>query len=124
MRITGRCLAAAILIISSLSIAPESLAQDSEVMMPAQSSAKAKEILQQAIQALGGDAYLNVHDLTCTGRLSQFGHSGELNGFEHFIDYTIPTLPIKDRLENLPKRNIIEVKNGNKGWDTRSRRRH
>ena len=117
MRITARVLAATILTISSLCIAPELRGQESEVMMPAQSSAKAKEILQQAIQALGGEAYLNVHDLTCTGRLSQFGHSGELNGFEHFVDYTIPVPPMKDRLENLPKRNIIEVKNGDKGWD-------
>jgi hypothetical protein len=117
LRITARVLAAAILITSFLCIAPELPAQDSEVMMPAQSAAKAKEILQQAIQALGGDAYLNVHDVTCTGRLSQFGHSGELNGFGHFVDYTIPIPPIKDRMENLPKRNIIEVKNGDKGWD-------
>ena len=82
--------------------------------MPAESAAKAKEILQQAIQALGGTAYLNLHDATCEGRLSQFGHAGELNGFEKFVDYTIP--PFKDRTENLPKRNIITVMNGDKGW--------
>jgi len=83
-------------------------------MMPAESAAKAKEILQQAIQALGGTAYLNLHDSTCEGRLSQFGHAGELNGFEKFADYTIP--PFKDRTENLPKRNIITVMDGDKGW--------
>jgi hypothetical protein len=83
-------------------------------MMPAESAAKAKEILQQAIQALGGSAYLNLRDVTCEGRLSQFGHAGELNGFEKFVDYTIP--PFKDRTENLPKRNIVEVMNGDKGW--------
>ena len=82
--------------------------------MPAESAAKAKEILQQAIQALGGTAYLNLHDSTCEGRLSQFGHAGELNGFEKFADYTIP--PFKDRTENLPKRNIITVMDGDKGW--------
>ena len=98
-------------------VVSESSAQESEVMMPAQSAAKAKEILQQAIEGLGGAAYLNVHDVTCTGRLSLFGHSGELNGFGHFVDYTIPIAPFRDRTENLPKRNIIEVKNGDKGWD-------
>jgi len=117
LRITARTLAAAILIISSLYIVPYLQAQESEVMMPAQSAAKAKELLQQAIEALGGTVYLNVHDVTCTGRISQFGHSGELNGFGHFIDYTIPVPPFKDRQENLPKRNIIEVYNGDKGWD-------
>jgi hypothetical protein len=107
----------AILMAASFSGIARSSAQESEVLMPAQSAAKAKELLQQAIEALGGAAYLNVHDLTCTGRLSLFGHSGELNGFAHFIDYTVPIPPLRDRTENLPKRNIIEVYNGDKGWD-------
>jgi len=97
-----------------LQVAPCAFAQSPQDMMPAESAAKAKEILQQAIQALGGTAYLNLHDATCEGRLSQFGHAGELNGFEKFVDYTIP--PFKDRTENLPKRNIITVMNGDKGW--------
>ena len=88
-------------------------AQD-EVLMPDQSAAKAKQIIQQGIDALGGQAYLNVHDITYTGQLSAFGHSGDLNGFEKFIDYEQP--PFKERQENLPKRNIIEVNNGDKGW--------
>ena len=97
-----------------LQVAPCAFAQNPQDMMPAESAAKAKEILQQAIQALGGTAYLNLHDSTCEGRLSQFGHAGELNGFEKFADYTIP--PFKDRTENLPKRNIITVMDGDKGW--------
>jgi hypothetical protein len=85
-----------------------------QVMMPAESAAKAKELLNGAIQALGGDAYLNVKDVTCTVRVSNFGHSGELNGFGKEIDFAIP--PNKERDENLPKRNIIEVNDGDKGW--------
>ena len=38
-----------------------------------------------------------------------------LTGFEKFIDYTQP--PFKERQENLPKRNIIQVFNGDKGWE-------
>jgi hypothetical protein len=99
-----------------LTAAPRALAQeDNTVLLPEQSAAKAKAILQQAIEALGGPTYLNVHDVTCQGRLSQFGHSGELNGFGHFVDYAQP--PLKDRTENLPKRNIISVFNGDKGWE-------
>jgi hypothetical protein len=94
--------------------APRAAAQNPDEMLPDESAAKAKELIQQAIQGLGGSAYLNVHDVTCTGRLSQFGHSGELNGFATFVDYTIP--PNKDRTENLPKRNLIQVMNGTKGW--------
>jgi hypothetical protein len=89
-------------------------AQETQILMPEQSAAKAKEILQRAIEALGGAAYLNVHDVTCTGRLGQFGHSGDLDGFETFVDYAEP--PDKDRTENLPQRNIVQVYNGDKGW--------
>ncbi len=89
-------------------------AQDPQVLMPEQSAAKAKQLLEQAIQALGGDAYLNERDSTCTFRLSQFGHSGELTGYAKLTDYE--KLPDKARVENSGKRNIIEVYNGDKGW--------
>jgi len=89
-------------------------AQDSSVLMPEESAAKAKQIMQQAINAMGGSSYMNVHDITCTGQLSEFDHSGQVGGFEQFIEYAIP--PDKSRSENLPKRNIIEVYNGNDGW--------
>ena len=85
-----------------------------EVLMPEQSAAKAKELIGEAVEALGGTAYLHVNDVTCTGRLGQFGHNGDTIGYEKFIDYS--KLPDKDRNENLPKRNIIEVLNGDKGW--------
>jgi hypothetical protein len=90
-------------------------AQDDQYLMPQQSEAKARDLIKQAVEALGGSAYLNVKDLTCTGRLSTFDHSGETTGFEKFIDYEQP--PDKERQENLPKRNIISVFNGDKGWD-------
>jgi hypothetical protein len=82
--------------------------------MPEQSAAKAKQLIQQSIDAFGGDAYLNMRDITCSGRAGQFGHSGELNGFETFVNYAEP--PSMARTENLPKRNIVEVYNGDKGW--------
>jgi hypothetical protein len=106
---------ALLLACASLATSSRACAQDDNtVLLPEQSAAKAKAILQQAIDALGGAAYLNVHDVTCVGRLSIFGHSGELDRFGHFIDYAQP--PFKDRTENLPQRNIIEVYNGDKGW--------
>ena len=90
-------------------------AQDDPYMMPEQSEAKARELINQAVEALGGSAYLNIKDSTCTGRLSTFDHSGETTGFGKFIDYEQP--PDKERQENLPKHNIISVFNGDKGWD-------
>ena len=115
MRVITRVLLPTFLLTAAwASVSPCALAQSPQDMMPAESAAKAKEILQQAIQAMGGNVYLNIRDVTCEGRLSQFGHAGELNGFEKFVDYSVP--PFKDRTENLPKRNIISVMDGDKGW--------
>lgn len=115
MRINSRSFFCSVLLAAAAMAAPLcAFAQSPQDMMPAESAAKAKEILQSAVQGLGGSAYLNIRDVTCIGRLSQFGHSGELNGFEHFEDFTVP--PFKDRTENIPKRNIIQVMNNDKGW--------
>lgn len=114
MRITWIFGAALPLLAGLLSCTAPARAQDAEVMLPEQSAAKAREILQQTIQALGGQAYLNVRDVSCTGRYGQFGHSGDLEGYEKFFEFTM--LPDKDRTEHSKKRNIIEVYNGDKGW--------
>jgi len=112
----GILIAAAILFGTALTITSTAAAQDDDqFLMPDQSAAKAKDILKQAIAALGGDAYLNVKDVTCEGRIGTFDHSGQLTGFGHFIDYSIP--PLKERQENLPKRNIVTIYNGDKGWE-------
>jgi hypothetical protein len=94
---------------------PRANAQDSDVLLPEQSAAKAKQLVQQAIQALGGAAFMNLKDATCIGHLGQFDHAGELTGYEKFVDYAIP--PFKDRTENLPQRNQIDVFNDDKGWN-------
>ena len=113
MRMTRWTLAgffAAIILLAGVPAKP----QDAQVLLPEQSTAKAKQLIQQAIQALGGPAYLNVSDVTCTFRSSQFGHSGDLTGYATLTDYA--KLPDKERLENTGKRNLIEVYNGDKGW--------
>lgn len=113
---TARSLTIAIVVALACVAAPaRTIAQEPDVLTPDQSSAKAKQILRQAIAGLGGPAYLNVKDLTVEARLGQFDHSGQLRGYAKIIDITQP--PLKDRTENLPKRNIIEVRTGDKGWD-------
>jgi hypothetical protein len=85
-----------------------------EVLAPEQSAAKAKELIQQAIQALGGQAYLGVRDTYCAGRVAQFASQGELSGYERFYDYYL--LPDKNRTEFSKKHNIILTFNGDHGW--------
>ena len=89
-------------------------AQNADELMPAASAAKAKEILQQAIDGLGGAAYLNVHNSDCTGRLAQFQHSGALGGYTQFHSYH--EMPDKSRMEYDPKGKIVDLYAGEKGW--------
>jgi hypothetical protein len=70
-------------------------------MLPEQSAAKAKQLLQQVIAALGGEAYLNVRDSQCDGRTAEFGTAGTLMGFTLFRDSWL--LPDKNRVEYYSK---------------------
>jgi hypothetical protein len=103
-------------------------------LLPEQSAAKAAQVLQQVIAALGGQAYLNVQDSTCEGRIAQFGSNEELMGYTPFRDLWL--LPDKNRTEFISKGEhtilgflmdvdglmithggvMITVFNGNDGW--------
>jgi len=89
-------------------------AQNPDELMPAESAAKAKAILQQAIDALGGAAYLNVHNSECSGRYAQFQHSGDIGGYLQIREYR--EMPDKSRVEYDPKALIVNVYAGDKGW--------
>lgn len=72
-------------------------AGQTQEMLPDQSAAKAKQLLQQVIAALGGQTYLHVRDSQCDGRTAQFGTTGTLMGFTLFRDLWL--LPDKNRVE-------------------------
>jgi len=110
--ISGLCVIA--LLGCSLAAFVAASAQNPDLMLPAQSEAKARELINSAIQALGGDAYLRVRDISRTGRLSQFSSNGNLAGFVEVFDYT--KLPDKRRREYSKRRNIIDVFSGEEGW--------
>ena len=95
-------------------MAAESPQQNPDTMTPDASAAKAKQILRQLIQALGGDAYINVKDSDCTGRASNFGLSGDMTGYTLFHEYRI--LPDKARVEYTKTGVITNVYSGDKGW--------
>jgi len=112
--------------------APGARAQAAETLMPEQSAAKAKQVLNQLISAMGGEAYLQTRETDCTGRLAQFEHNGDLSGYTNFRDYW--RLPDKNRTEyevkgakggllgvligSIPFKGgtIIELYNGDEGW--------
>jgi len=98
-----------------LSLVPDAArAQSAETMLPAESEARARRLLDESIAALGGQAYLGVRDIYRKGRLAQFGNNGELNGYVKFEDYV--KLPDKNRTEYADKKNLMDIFNGNQGW--------
>ena len=56
-------------------------------LLPEQSTAKAKQILQELINAMGGPSYTEVRESNCEGRLARFGHNSELTGYTPFKVY-------------------------------------
>ncbi|HKW16109.1 MAG TPA: hypothetical protein VJO35_01240 [Terriglobales bacterium] len=76
---------------------------------------KAKAVLDQAIKALGGDAYLNWKDITTEGRSYSF-HHGEANSLGT-VFWRFRKFPDKDRIELTKKRDIIELYNGDNGYE-------
>jgi hypothetical protein len=121
-----------LMVICVFGVGSRASAQVAETMMPEQSAAKAKRILDQLVDAMGGQAYLEVRDTDCTGRLAQFEHNGDLSGYTNFRDYW--RLPDKNRTEyevkgakggllgvligQIPFKGgtIIELYNGDEGW--------
>jgi hypothetical protein len=76
---------------------------------------KAKALVSQAIQALGGEAYLQVHDLTQQGRSYSFHHGESTSAgivFWRFYKY-----PDKERVEVTKQRDVIYVYNHDKGYE-------
>jgi hypothetical protein len=87
-------------------LVPRVSAQNPDTLMPEQSTAKAKQILAELINGLGGPGYAEVRESECTGRRALFGHDGALMGYINFNDFR--HFPDKARIEYLGKgRNTI-----------------
>ncbi len=76
---------------------------------------KARALLEEMVQALGGQAYLNVQDMTQEGRTYGFSH-GESAG-EGVLFWRFWKWPDKDRIELTKKRDWAIVNNGDKGYE-------
>jgi hypothetical protein len=76
---------------------------------------KARALLDQAIKALGGQAYLDIHDLQEQGRTYSLYHGrSSSNGvfFWRFVEY-----PDKERIEVTPQRDVAYIYTGDKGYE-------
>ena len=97
-----------------LLLAPSGFAQNPDELLPEASVAKAKQLLQQLTDTLGGPAYLEVRESACEGRLARFGHTGELTGLTNIKVYW--HYPDKNRTDYSKKGVIINLYNGDRGW--------
>jgi len=109
-------------------------AQNPDTIAPEESEARAKKILNQLVQAMGGPAYLGMKERQCDGRRAVIGHNGALAGFVQFKDTW--EFPDKNRTDYIAhSRNtllgyiigvqdldltrgglVIQVFNGDQGW--------
>ena len=76
---------------------------------------KAKALLDQMIEALGGNAYLNIEDVSQEGRSYGF-HLGESEGVGTLF-WRFYKFPDKDRVELTKKRDVVYVYRGDKGFE-------
>jgi len=105
MRFLG-CLSVAVLAVCP-TLMINVAAQDPRSMMPAESTAKAREILAQAIAALGGPVYLNARDSDCKGTFAQFESSGAVGGYVQ--TRILKQFPDKYRIELDSKTFITDI---------------
>jgi hypothetical protein len=76
---------------------------------------KARGLLNQAIEALGGQAYLGIHDIEEEGRTYSFYH-GRPNS-DGLLFWRFLELPDKERIEVTKERDVAYLYVGNKGWE-------
>jgi hypothetical protein len=79
------------------------------------SDAKVKALLNEMVQALGGDKWLNLPGFETNGRTAGF-YKGRPNGSTaEFVAYH--AYPDKDRIELGKKHDVVELILGNEGWE-------
>ena len=79
----------------------------------AASAAKAKELFDRAVEALGGEAFRNVQTSQLEGRVYGF-RRGDLSGLAQVVQYI--RYPDRSREEYGEKKEEITISNGDKGW--------
>jgi hypothetical protein len=80
-----------------------------------QNSNKAKTIIEQGIEALGGETWLNVKDRAQQGRTYGFHHGTPSGGGNQFWSFS--QFPDKERIEFTKERDVAQVFVGDKGWE-------
>jgi hypothetical protein len=94
----------------------ESAPPSQSIPVDQENARKARAVLDQTIRALGGQAYLNLQDISQEGRTYSFYH-GRANSLG-IVFWRFYKFPDKDRIELTKKRDVIYVYNGDRGYET------
>src|ERR1700687_6360907 len=105
-----------ILLLAAMAVAQTDSAPPSpSIPVDQENVKKARAVLNQTIQALGGSAYLNIQDITQEGRTYSFYH-GRSNSLG-VLFWRFYKFPDKDRIELTKQRDVVYVYNGDKGYE-------
>lgn len=74
---------------------------------------KARDLLKKSIEAMGGEAYLNIQDVHRAGKFYQFSKD-DLRGGAPFQSFD--KFPSKQRFEVGKKRELVNINDGDNGW--------
>jgi hypothetical protein len=92
-----------------------SASSDQSISVDQENSNRAKAAIDQMIQALGGEAYLSIQDISQEGRSYGF-HHGQPEGagvlFWRFYKY-----PDRERIELTKQRDVIYIYRGDQGFE-------
>jgi len=105
-----------ILLLAAMAVAQSDSAPPAQSIPVDQENArKARAVLNQTIQALGGSAYLNIQDITQEGRTYSFYH-GRPNSLG-ILFWRFYRFPDRERIELTKQRDVIYVYAGDKGTE-------
>lgn len=105
----------ALILLSAVAVAQTTEPASPSIPLDQQNSRKAKAVLDQMIQALGGQAYLDIQDVSQEGRTYSF-HHGQPNSLG-ILFWRFYKFPDKERTEVTKQRDVIYIINGDKGYE-------
>ncbi len=106
-----------ILVLIASAFAQQSPAPSAQPATPPDANAQqARQLLDQSIKALGGNAYLAIRDMKQTGRGYGF-HNNSSTGVG-IVFTRLYMYPDKDRYEYLKDASWVLINNGDKGYET------
>ena len=97
------------------SLAPPMARLAAQEKAPAPYSGEAEQIFDRMLQAMGGQALLDVAEMDGRGRIYSFNRGELSSAGDRFVYYS--KLPGKERIEFGKKGNIAYVNAGDQGWE-------